>query len=85
MADKDITVLLAKARAGEPEQISAVFEALYPELVRLANSRLRGTEATISPTVLVHELFLRVTQGSPLPVNDRNHFFAASAKAMRWI
>lgn len=85
MADHDITVLLAKARAGEPERISAVFEALYPELVRLANSRLRGNEATISPTVLVHELFLRITQGNPLPVNDRNHFFAASAKAMRWI
>ena len=85
MADQDITVLLAKARAGEPERISAVFEALYPELVRLANSRLRGNEATISPTVLVHELYLRITQGNPLPVNDRNHFFAASAKAMRWI
>lgn len=85
MADDEITGLLAKARTGEPERLSAVFEALYPELVRLANSRLRGNESTISPTVLVHELFLRITQGNPLPLNDRNHFFAASAKAMRWI
>src|SRR3546814_6859341 len=37
------------------------------------------------PTLLVHELFLRITQGSPLALADRNHFFAASAKAMRWI
>lgn len=85
MADHDITVLLAKARAGEPERISAVFEALYPELVRLANSRLRGGEGTLSPTVLVHELFLRISQGAPLSVVDRQHFFAASARAMRWI
>lgn len=86
MADTDdITQLLAQAREGGPEHLSAVFEALYPELVRLANSRLRGNESTLSPTVLVHELYLRITQGSALPLNDRNHFFAASARAMRWI
>src|SRR5690606_24113400 len=44
-----------------------------------------GNESTFTPTVLVHELFLRITQGSPLSLSDRNHFFAASAKAMRWI
>ena len=85
MAAEEITQLLAQAREGGPERLSAVFEALYPELVRLANSRLRGNAVTISPTVLVHELYLRITQGSALPLNDRNHFFAASAKAMRWI
>src|SRR3546814_1659185 len=42
-----------------------------------------GNESTFTPTVLVHELFLRITQGSPLALADRNHFFAASAKAMR--
>src|SRR3546814_6898808 len=68
-----------------PAQLGAVFEALYPELRRLANSRMYGNESTFTPTVLVHELFLRITQGSPLALADRNHFFAASAKAMRWI
>ena len=81
MGAEDITQLLARAREGGPERLSAVFEALYPELVRLANSRLRGGEGTLSPTVLVHELFLRITQGNALPLNDRNHFFAASANA----
>jgi len=83
--DTDITRLLALAREGEPAQLGAVFEALYPELRRLAHSRMHGGDATFTPTELVHELFLRVTQGSPLSVADRNHFFAASAKAMRWI
>jgi RNA polymerase sigma factor (TIGR02999 family) len=85
MAEADITRLLALARDGEPAQMGAVFEALYPELRRLANSRMYGRESTFTPTVLVHELFLRISQGSPLSLADRNHFFAASAKAMRWI
>ncbi len=83
--DADITRLLALARDGEPSQLGAVFEALYPELRRLATSRMYGNESTFTPTVLVHELFLRISQGSPLSLADRNHFFAASAKAMRWI
>src|SRR3546814_9727920 len=70
---------------GSSDLLGAVFEALYPELRRLANSRMYGNESTFTPTVLVHELFLRITQGSPLALADRNHFFAASAKAMRWI
>ena len=85
VAEEDITRLLERARDGEPRQLSAVFEALYPQLVRLASSRLRGGDATLTPTVLVHELFLRVSQGRRLELNDRQHFFAASARAMRWI
>jgi len=85
VTDPDITRLLALARDGQPGRFSAVFEALYPQLVRLANSRMRGNEATITPTVLVHELYLRITQGTPLSLRDREHFFAAAARAMRWI
>ena len=85
MSDAEITRLLALARDGEPAKLGAVFEALYPQLLRLANSRMYGGETTFTPTMLVHELFLRISQGSPLVLADRNHFFAASAKAMRWI
>ncbi len=85
VSDTDITRLLALARTGEPAPLGAVFEALYPELRRLAHARMRGGDATFTPTVLVHELFLRITQGAPLAVADRDHFFAASARAMRWI
>jgi RNA polymerase sigma factor (TIGR02999 family) len=81
----EITRLLAQARSGEPERLSAVFESLYPELRRLAASRLNGGEQTLSPTLLVHELYLRATTGEPLAATDRRHFFATAAKAMRWI
>lgn len=85
MVETDITQLLADARNGEPERLGAVFEALYPELRRMARSRLRGHDATLSPTVLVHELFLRVTGSNNLRLADRRHFFAAAAQALRWI
>ncbi len=83
--EADITRLLQQARGGDPGKLDAVFDALYPELCRLANSRLSGREATITPTSLVHELYLRVSAGAPLQVVDRQHFFAAAARAMRWI
>ena len=85
MPGQDITQLLAQARDGGTARMDAVFEALYPELRRLAGSRMAGRESTLSPTVLVHELFLRISQGAPLSVVDRQHFLAASARAMRWI
>ncbi|MCL1635962.1 ECF-type sigma factor [Luteimonas sp. SX5] len=81
----EITELLVQARAGQPERLSAVFESLYPELRRLAASRLGAGEHTITPTVLVHELFLRASSGDPLSATDRKHFFVAAAQAMRWI
>jgi RNA polymerase sigma factor (TIGR02999 family) len=84
-ADTDITQLLVRAREGEPALIGAVFDALYPELRRMARSRMSGRESTFTPTMLVHELYLRISLGTPLSLADRQHFFAASARAMRWI
>lgn len=83
--EHEITHLLVQARAGAPERLSAVFELLYPELHRLAATRLGAGERTLSPTVLVHELYLRATTGEPLSTVNRRHFFVAAAKAMRWI
>lgn len=80
----EITQLLIRARAGDPQQLAAVFEALYPELKRLASSRLRRSDLTMTPTVLVHEFYLRLA-GDALSLVDRRHFFAAAAQSMRWI
>lgn len=85
VSDSEITALLQQAEAGKPEQLSAVFEQLYPELRRLAASKLRSHESTYTPTALVHELYLRLATAQPLSLASRRHFFAAAAKAMRWI
>jgi RNA polymerase sigma factor (TIGR02999 family) len=81
----DITQLLVRARDGESDCLSDVFAMLYPELLRMARGRLSGPEATLTPTVLVHEAYLRLTGGSELSLQDRRHFFACAARAMRSI
>ena len=84
-AEAEITQLLRQAAAGEPRRLTAVFEALYPELRRLAASRLRGNDVALTPTELVSEFYLRLEGVASLSLVDRRHFFAAAAKAMRWI
>lgn len=77
--------MLDQAKAGNAESLPKVFELLYGELRKLADSRLRGREATLTPTVLVHETYLRLCGGGALSLESRKHFFAAAAQAMRWI
>ncbi|KAF1686851.1 RNA polymerase subunit sigma [Pseudoxanthomonas broegbernensis] len=81
----EITQLLERVSAGEPAHLAEVFERLYPQLRQIAAARLRAGERTLTPTVLVHELYLRATTGEPLSASDRRHFFTTAAKAMRWI
>lgn len=81
----DITQLLHRAEHGDDASLDAVFNALYPELRQLAAARLRGTGDMLSPTVLVNEFYLRLHDGGSLSLTSRRHFFAAAAKAMRWI
>lgn len=80
-----ITQLLAQASAGDVDRLSDVFEKLYPQLRQIAASRLAAGEKTLSPTMLVHDLYLRAITGEALTASDERHFFTTAAKAMRWI
>jgi RNA polymerase sigma factor (TIGR02999 family) len=84
----DITDLLRAAGAGDRAAGAAVFATVYQELRRLARRerrRLRGGDATLSTTALVHEAFLKLGDGERWSANDRSHFFALAARAMRQI
>jgi RNA polymerase sigma factor (TIGR02999 family) len=83
----DITAILAAARRGDHAALQSVFEQVYPELKRIAAARLRSAPGTptLTPTVLVHEAFLRLTGATRLELEDRRHFFACAARAMRLI
>lgn len=83
----EITELLLTAREGDPAALDQVFAAVYPTLRALAGSRLRavGGESTLSPTVLVHETYLKLIGAAHLDLTDRHHFFACAARAMRQI
>jgi len=41
--------------------------------------------ATLTPTALVHEMYLRLSDHQRKPLRDRSHFFALAARAMRQI
>lgn len=79
--------LLARVRRGEPQALGALFHSLYPELRCLARRRLRGqAPITLLDTgALVHEAFERLTRLNTLSLQDRAHFLAYAASAMRSI
>ncbi len=83
----DITRLLREARQGDADALAGLFEALYPELRRIARLRLalddRGT--LLDTTSLVHECYLKFAGAERLQPADRSHFLAYSATAMRSI
>lgn len=82
----EITGLLQRASDGERAALDAVFHELYPELQRMAAGRMRGQrEGTLSPTILVHELYEKISRSSVFTATDRAHFFRCAARAMRQI
>lgn len=80
-----ITVLLRAWRDGDRGAIEHLFPLIYGELHRLAEVFLRGERPghTFSATDLVSEAYLRLDRGPPDGWNDRIHFFALAARAMR--
>ena len=83
----DATVMLAAIKAGDSKAAEELLVLVYDELRRLAASKLaRETPGqTLQPTALVHEAWLRLVGDQSRSFNDREHFFRASAEAMRRI
>ncbi|HEV7505255.1 MAG TPA: ECF-type sigma factor [Thermoanaerobaculia bacterium] len=84
-----ITLLLRRCRAGSHEAEQELWPVLYRELKILARSVLRGRggRPRLGATTLVHEAYLRLLgpAASSLEWNDRSHFFAVAARAMRFV
>ena len=64
-----------------------LFALVYDHLRNIARQRLKDQRVghTLGATALVHEAWLRLIGNRPVAVNDRAHFFAAAAEAMRCI
>lgn len=82
-----ITESLAAARLGDRDAFNTVFTAVHDELTRLARAQRRrhSPDATLDTTALVHETYLKLALPANLSVEDRGHFFALAARAMRQI
>lgn len=83
----EITQMLAAARGGDTNALDRVFEAIYPELRSIAVARLAGLSAghTITPTALVNETYLKLSQAQKLELVDRRHFYVCASRGMRQI
>ena len=80
-----ITLLLRLAAGGDRDALDHIYAALYPELKRVAQARLRrqGRGDDMGTTTLLHESFLRLVSAAELRLVDRRHFFAYAARTMR--
>jgi RNA polymerase sigma factor (TIGR02999 family) len=85
--EQDITLILARVRAGDPAAQSDLFRVAYEELHRRAHFQRGSNPAsdTISTTVLVHEAFLKLAGSSSSDWEDRRHFYRVAGRAMRQI
>ena len=84
----DVTGLLEAIGRGEPQRARELVPIVYEELRRLAEARLarEPTGQTLQATALVHEAYLRLVGDADGPAwENRGHFFAAAAEAMRRI
>jgi RNA polymerase sigma factor (TIGR02999 family) len=83
----DITGLLGSWRGGDRAAFDRLFPIVYEELRVLARRQLRraGGSPTLATTALLHEAYLKLVQQPRASVEDRGHFFALAAKAMRHI
>lgn len=84
----DVTRILEAAQKGEPKAADELLPLVYEELRRLAAHKMANEAAghTLQPTALVHEAWLRlVGHEGQAQFQNRAHFFAAAAEAMRRI
>jgi len=83
----DATRILNAIQAGDAKAADELLPLVYEELRQLA-ARKMANEAeghTLQPTALVHEAWLRLVGDQSPKFENRAHFFAAAAEAMRRI
>jgi RNA polymerase sigma factor (TIGR02999 family) len=83
----EITELLQRVHEGEPEALNAVIPLVYDELKKLASARLRNQAhgEVLQTTALVHEAYLRMSNGRHPSYENRSHFFGIASRVMRLI
>lgn len=84
----DVTQLLKNIQSGDEAATDELLPIVYGELRRIATHKMRNEKPgqTLTSTALVHEAYLRLIGPSDeAKWDNRGHFFAAAAEAMRRI
>jgi RNA polymerase sigma factor (TIGR02999 family) len=83
----EVTQILEALERGEPQAAEQLLALVYEELRRLAAQKMarEAPGQTLQATALVHEAWLRLGGDQQPEWQNRAHFFAAAAEAMRRI
>jgi RNA polymerase sigma factor (TIGR02999 family) len=83
----DVTKLLGNVAKGDAQSLNQLYEAVYAELRGIAVQKMASERPghTLQPTALVNEAYLRLGGAERLKFENRAHFFASAAEAMRRI
>jgi RNA polymerase sigma factor (TIGR02999 family) len=87
MFQADPTTLLTEWRRGNRVALDELFPLVYEDLRRRAHRCLRHEASghTLTTTALVHEAYLKLIDGERVQWEDRAHFLALAARAMRQV
>lgn len=85
--NRDITRLLLNLDGSNKTLVDELFPLVYQELRKLAQRQLRGERPnhTLNTTALVHEAYFKLIDQKQVNWQNRAHFFAIAAQAMRRI
>ena len=83
----DVTRILDRVQHGDPKAAEELLPLVYAELRKLAAHKMANEAPgqTLQPTALVHEAWLRLGGDDQPAWQNRAHFLAAAAEAMRRI
>ena len=86
-SSNEITRLLGELSGGNRQVVDSLLPLVYDELKKIAGRQLKAerSDHTLNATALVHEAYLKLIDQQRVTWQNRAHFFAISARAMRRI
>ena len=87
VSQQRVTELLARWSHGDDRALAELTPLVYEELRRIAHRHMGGQrpDHTLQTTALVNEAYLRLADQTDPRWQNRAHFFAVAARAMRQI
>jgi len=83
----EVTRILRSLNAGDRSAMDQLLPIVYDDLRKIARARMQGERGshTLQPTALVHEAYMRLIGLNQIEWQDRAHFLAVAAGAIRRI
>ena len=83
----DFAIALQKIEQGQSAALDEAFSAWYPELKKIAHSRLHrsGLSGNMQTTALVHDSYMKLATGPDRQFSNRLQFLAYASRTLRSI